>query len=255
MQQSELTSTIILQLLQGPIWLNNSKMRASVTSRDRFPTYLHTQTQTAPRKREWLFTMMANGAVVSEVAGSVHASSGAKCRWRRIGRWLKVWKDVRHKKLFKRNFILKKSFFSHLASFRFFSSSLQTLKATSLLQDVLLNRRWRWAALSDYQEGWTCYSQALVWLCSDFNLRPTRNAPDLEDFRESWGEDLQEEWGKMLKMMFWSVYKLHYSVRNPPLLTRLKNLCSLRNIGQKVLTHLFPLHYVGICWQQDPNTQ
>lgn len=39
-KDDKLTSTIILQLLQGPIWPNNSKMRASVTSLDRFPTYL-----------------------------------------------------------------------------------------------------------------------------------------------------------------------------------------------------------------------
>lgn len=43
-ETGKLTSTIILQLLQGPIWPNSSKMRASVTSRDRFPTYLDAQT-------------------------------------------------------------------------------------------------------------------------------------------------------------------------------------------------------------------
>lgn len=43
---NELTSTIILQLLQGPIWPNNSKMRASVTSLHRFPTYLDSRKKT-----------------------------------------------------------------------------------------------------------------------------------------------------------------------------------------------------------------
>lgn len=33
-----LTSVIILQLLHGPIWLNNWSMRTSVTSLERFPT-------------------------------------------------------------------------------------------------------------------------------------------------------------------------------------------------------------------------
>lgn len=40
----QLTSNIILQLLQGPIWENTCRMRASVTSLERFPTYLKTQT-------------------------------------------------------------------------------------------------------------------------------------------------------------------------------------------------------------------
>lgn len=43
----QLTSLIILQLLQGPIWENTCRMRASVTSLERFPTYLKTQENTA----------------------------------------------------------------------------------------------------------------------------------------------------------------------------------------------------------------
>lgn len=43
----QLTSNIILQLLQGPIWENTCRMRASVTSLERFPTYLKTQRSTA----------------------------------------------------------------------------------------------------------------------------------------------------------------------------------------------------------------
>lgn len=38
-----LTSTIILQLLQGPICVKTCRMRGSVTSLDRFPTYLQTR--------------------------------------------------------------------------------------------------------------------------------------------------------------------------------------------------------------------
>lgn len=38
-----LTSTIILQLLQGPICVKTCTMRGSVTSLDRFPTYLETR--------------------------------------------------------------------------------------------------------------------------------------------------------------------------------------------------------------------
>lgn len=40
-----LTSTIILQLLQGPIWPKSCMISASVTSRDRFPTYLKDRTE------------------------------------------------------------------------------------------------------------------------------------------------------------------------------------------------------------------
>lgn len=42
-----LTSTIILQLLHGPICVKTCRMRGSVTSLDRFPTYLQTGTETA----------------------------------------------------------------------------------------------------------------------------------------------------------------------------------------------------------------
>lgn len=52
--KKKLTSTIILQLLQGPIWPNNSKMSASVTSRDRFPTYLDAQKQTTDGRQSVL---------------------------------------------------------------------------------------------------------------------------------------------------------------------------------------------------------
>lgn len=38
-----LTSTIILQLLHGPICVNTCRIRGSVTSLDRFPTYLQTR--------------------------------------------------------------------------------------------------------------------------------------------------------------------------------------------------------------------
>lgn len=47
---AKLTSTIILQLLQAPIWPNNSKMRASVTSLERFPTYLDTRKKEMDRR-------------------------------------------------------------------------------------------------------------------------------------------------------------------------------------------------------------
>lgn len=43
--QEDLTSVIILQLLQGPIWLNNWRIRTSVTSLERLPTYLRKKTQ------------------------------------------------------------------------------------------------------------------------------------------------------------------------------------------------------------------
>lgn len=42
-----LTSTIILQLLHGPICVKTCRMRGSVTSLDRFPTYLQRRAQTA----------------------------------------------------------------------------------------------------------------------------------------------------------------------------------------------------------------
>lgn len=42
-----LTSTIILQLLHGPICVKTCRMRGSVTSLDRFPTYLQTGAETA----------------------------------------------------------------------------------------------------------------------------------------------------------------------------------------------------------------
>ncbi len=35
-----LTSVIILQLLQGPIWVKSCRIKISVTSLERFPTYL-----------------------------------------------------------------------------------------------------------------------------------------------------------------------------------------------------------------------
>lgn len=47
-----LTSTIILQLLQGPICVKTCRMRGSVTSLDRFPTYLQTRGQTVFIKQE-----------------------------------------------------------------------------------------------------------------------------------------------------------------------------------------------------------
>lgn len=42
-----LTSTIILQLLHGPICVKTCRMRGSVTSLDRFPTYLQARTEMA----------------------------------------------------------------------------------------------------------------------------------------------------------------------------------------------------------------